>query len=136
MSIPRTWTTREGIEVPIVSLADSHLLNCIRMLSKSYPLDWVKEALALAKSNALDYFEAQPDPDALGDGTFDDLVPQGQEHVKPVEMLAALLREAISRNLDTYGPNGSPGGPVRRPNPFSSVETPLASPRALPNDAQ
>jgi hypothetical protein len=30
------WVTKEGVEVPIVDLADGHLLNCVRLVERNY----------------------------------------------------------------------------------------------------
>lgn len=34
----KVWTTKEGREIPIRTMEDSHLLNTIRMLKRNFPV--------------------------------------------------------------------------------------------------
>jgi hypothetical protein len=92
-----TWTTKDGVVIPIVKLTDPHLLNIINMLLRH------AEAIRWRRLREVGAYLANDPPDGAWDAASkweDTLLEMDQyEVIETVERWAPLIREAKRRLL-------------------------------------
>lgn len=123
----RTWTTREGVVIPLEGMTDEHLLNAIRFVSRRIP-EWLVVAACRRARPEEPALEAPP-----ADSEDLELVedPRAAVEARAIESLSSLLVEALRRGLDVAAP-GTGVGVARHKDVFDVCEEPPAPPPPRP----
>lgn len=110
----RVWTTKTGERIPIVGLADGHLVNIARMLARAWPAICRHFGITCRE----DLYRI------VNTDQADELVDVGQ-----LATFLAIFDEAKRRGLDVADPGPGVGAGIVRPDPrdiFDEIDDVLA----------